>query len=82
MNPIIFVLLCFAALGLFDKMFHNKLGLASSFDKDAMYLLFYIIFSCNFLQQDHPAIFLHRLHGKPHCVVACHRIHNSDRQVI
>ena len=33
MNPIIFVLLCFAALGLFDKMFHNKLGLASSFDK-------------------------------------------------
>ena len=29
----IFVLLCFAALGLFDKMFHNKLGLASSFDK-------------------------------------------------
>lgn len=33
MNPIIFVLLCFAALGLFDEMFHNKLGLASSFDK-------------------------------------------------
>ena len=33
MNPIIFVLLCFAALGLFDKMFHNKLGLASCFDK-------------------------------------------------
>ena len=33
MNPIIFILLCFAALGLFDKMFKNRLGLATSFDR-------------------------------------------------
>ena len=33
MNPIIFILLCFAALGLFDKMFKNRLGLAASFDR-------------------------------------------------
>ena len=33
MNPIIFILLCFAALGLFDKILKNRLGLASSFDK-------------------------------------------------
>ncbi|MBU9895970.1 ethanolamine utilization protein EutH [Holdemanella biformis] len=33
MNPIIFILLCFAALGLFDKMLNNRLGLASSFDR-------------------------------------------------
>ena len=33
MNPIIFILLCFAALGLLDKMFKNRLGLATSFDR-------------------------------------------------
>ena len=33
MNPIIFILLCFAALGLLDKMLNNRLGLASSFDR-------------------------------------------------
>lgn len=33
MNPIIVILLCFAALGLFDKMFKNRLGLATSFDR-------------------------------------------------
>ena len=33
MNPIIFILLCFAAAGLFDKILKNRLGLASSFDK-------------------------------------------------
>lgn len=33
MNPIILILLCFAAIGLFDKMIGNKLGLASCFDK-------------------------------------------------
>ena len=33
MNPIIIILLCFAALGLFDKMFKNRLGLATSFDR-------------------------------------------------
>ena len=33
MNPIIFILLCFAALGLFDKMFKNRRGLATSFDR-------------------------------------------------
>ena len=33
MNPIIFILLCFAALGLFDKMFKNRIGLATSFDR-------------------------------------------------
>lgn len=33
MNPIVFILLCFAAVGLFDKILKNRLGLASSFDK-------------------------------------------------
>ena len=33
MNPIIFISLCFAAVGLFDKILKNRLGLASSFDK-------------------------------------------------
>lgn len=33
MNPIIFILLCFAAVGLFDKILKNRLGLAFSFDK-------------------------------------------------
>ena len=33
MNPIILILLCFAALGLLDKICKNRLGLASSFDK-------------------------------------------------
>lgn len=28
-----FILLCFAAVGLFDKILKNRLGLASSFDK-------------------------------------------------
>lgn len=33
MNLILFILLCFAALGLLDKMIGNKLGLVSSFDR-------------------------------------------------
>lgn len=33
MNPIIIILLFFAALGLFDKILGNKLGFASSFDR-------------------------------------------------
>ena len=33
MNPFIFISLCFAAVGLFDKILKNRLGLASSFDK-------------------------------------------------
>lgn len=33
MNPIILILLCFAALGLLDKICNKRLGLASSFDK-------------------------------------------------
>ena len=33
MNPSICILLCFAALGLLDKICKNRLGLASSFDK-------------------------------------------------